>query len=574
MNRIKEHSLLISHILCLIVVLFASLPALLSPRLEADDYRYLHHIRQVQAGNMNFVEATTVENRWDHLWFLEEEGKVRFFRPTVIASYALDQQLWGERYALGLTVSNVCIHLLCCGLAGFLFHQLLGRGLPAIGSAVLFAGLAAHSECIWYIAGRTDTLAAFGFLSAFALHVSGRRWWAVPFFIFGFITKELVIAAPLVFAFYDLFVAKRRPAIKLFVVYGLSAGLVLLIKNAALGGEGSDFVYPYLISPARPDFIEHLFLQFRSYSGNLIATEITVPFADAATVDALHHPVFSILGTGLLVIATIVSVKRPVFWLLIVFGVLTWLPTSFVYLSERYLYLPSFAFAGLLGFMITRFSGGWRALVVSLMFVYAGFQTYRLYDRHAVIMALPGSVEEMIGQLQPVESRIQQAERVYLVNLPGEFVRAQFAQDIFRVRFNNPELLVDVLTMMPGQNGTVYHPGDAYPVMGSFVEVTRKDKAIRLHGTVLSAGQPPHMIQELGMKAFNWVNMSEGRYRTDRLDVHVLEGTPAGAAALEIVPDDMRDNSIVLLWRADSSDLNAHPWERRRNSRVSVVELN
>lgn len=196
-------SLALSHLSCLIIVLAVSWPALKAPRLEADDYRYLHNIQQVEAGAMEIGEATIVENRWDHLWFMNEEGKVRFFRPTVVLSYAFDWRVWGSYYTFGLTLFNVLIHLGCTLLVGLLLHRWLGAGISTILSAALFAALWTHGECIWYVAGRTDSLAALGFLATLSLHMtrdgrSSLRWWAVLCFSFGFITKELVIAAPLV----------------------------------------------------------------------------------------------------------------------------------------------------------------------------------------------------------------------------------------------------------------------------------------------------------------------------------------------------------------------------------------
>ncbi|WP_372795321.1 hypothetical protein [Pontiella sp.] len=563
--------MLISHLLCLVIVLLTSMPALQSPRLEADDYRYIHHIRQVEAGRMDLAEATVVENRWDHLWFMQEEGKVRFFRPTVIASYALDLKAWGGRYPLGLTVSNVWIHLLCCWLVGFILHRVIGAGWAAVGGAVIFASLAAHSECIWYIAGRTDSLAALGFLSAWALHLSGRRWSALPFFVFGLVTKELVIVAPVIFAAYDGWINRRRPDGKLYSAYGAAALLVLAIKHIALGGAGSDFVYPYLISPLRPEFPQHLWLQLRSYAGNLMAAEVTVPFADAATVSAIHHPVFPILGILLLLLVVWSFRKDRRLWLLLLAGFLTWLPTSFVYLSERYLYLPSAAFAGLLALAFSRDSKGWKSWSVGLLFIFALFQASRLYRRHHAIAGQPGSVAEMIRQVEPVRPELDGADRLLLVNLPGQFVRAQFVQDIFRVVLNDPELEVTVLTMMPGQNGTLWKPGDAYPVMGAGVQVqAAKPDRLLLTGRVVGIGQPPHTVQEPGLKAFAWVPLDAGTSRTDLFTIEVLGGTPAGATGLDFNFFQPLENAAVLIWRADCIDLNAHPWDRRAGAEVSV----
>ena len=122
---LERHSLLLGHLLCAVVVFWAAWPALQMPRIEGDDYRYLHHIQQLSCDNsMGFVEAATVENRWDHLWFLDEDGSVRFFRPTVLGSYGLDWLVWGNRYEFGLNLTTVLVHLACSILVGFLLKFL------------------------------------------------------------------------------------------------------------------------------------------------------------------------------------------------------------------------------------------------------------------------------------------------------------------------------------------------------------------------------------------------------------------------------------------------------------------
>lgn len=553
--------------LCALTVLITALPALKAPRLEADDYRYLHNIQQWQSGKMGTVEAMAVENRWDHLWFMGEEGVVRFFRPTVILSYAFDWTLWGDRYEFGLTLTNVLIHLSCFILVLWLLLQLFGRGPPAVAAALLFAGLAAHSECIWYIAGRTDSLAALGFLAAFALHVSGRRWWALLFFAFALLTKELAIAAPVVFAAYDFWVERRRPHWRLYIVYGAVTVGILILKNAALGGEGSDFVAPYLVSPLSYDFPHHLWLQFRSYSGNLFAAEATVPFADAQTVSMVHHPAVLICGWVLFgAIAWILRRDRR-FWLFLLLGALTWLPTSFVYLSERYLYLPSVAYVGILGLAVLNFPKvvNWLSL---LLVAYAAFQSAKLFERHAVIAQQPGSVEEMLHQLGPVRPQIQNDVRLLLVNTPGLFVRAQFMQEILRVVLDHPGLEVGVLTMMPGQNGTEWRAGDPPPLMGAGVQV--RQSASR---ELVLSGRSGTIIQEPGLKAFSWVALDGGTYRTASFESEIRRGSSRGASEMAFHSNEPLTGNAVLVWQADCSDLNMHPWLRRERATVQRLRL-
>jgi len=573
LKTLEQHSLLISHMLSLFIVVWAAWPVLKQPRLEDDDYRYLHLVQQVEAGKMGLIESMIVENRWDHLWFLNEDGKIRFFRPTVVMTYALDLKAWGEHHVPGLTVSNVWFHVLSCWLVGWILHRLLGAGLPAIAASLLFAGLAAHAECIWYIAGRTDTLAAVGFLGAFSLHVSGRRWWALPLFVFGLLTKELVIVAPLVLAAYDVWIEKRRPDWKLYAAYAGTMISVLVLKTIALNGAGSDFVYPYLVRPFTPEFFEHLWLQFRSYTGNLLAAEITLPFADANAVSVMHRWYYTASGVVLFLVSGWLLRKDRKFWLLTLLGILTWLPTSMVYLSERYLYLPSVAYAGLLGLIIVRFPRRWRVPLSLLLFLYAGFQAFELHRRCEIQAKGSGSVREMLEQVEPERTKIENTDHLLLVNLPGFFVRAQFAQDIFRVAFDRPELLVDVLTMMPEQNGRVWQPGEAWPVMGAGVQVARTGKqSLRLTGRVLAADQPPHTVQEEDILDFKWAPLVEGEcFRTTTLEARINGSTPAGATVLSFVFNRSLDGSVVLVWCADCSDLSEHPWSRRRKAVVHAL---
>lgn len=569
---IERRSLLLAQVLCVAVVCWTAWPALRQPRIEGDDFRYLHSIQQLSSGSSeSFTEAAIVENRWDHLWFLNEDGRIRFFRPTVAASYGLDWILWSDQYAFGLTLTNVLIHLGCCLLVAFLFHRWLGGGWLAIAASMLFAGLWAHGECIWYIAGRTDSLAALGFLGALSLHVEGERrpllrGWAIPCFAFGLLTKELVVAAPFVFLAYDTLVTRHRPQRKLYAVYASVTILVLGLKHIAMGGMSSDFVYPYLISPLRPGFAEHLWLQARSYSANLMLAQTTAPFADGATIAAMNSLAGIGLASGLLIVCGILLRRDGRFWLLLLLGVATWLPTSFVYLSERYLYLPSVAFVGILGLLAASRPAKWRNTLAVALGLYAVFQSAKLYGKHREICGQLGSVREMAAQLDPVRGQIRKGDHLLLVNVPGYFLRAQFAQETFRILLNDPELKVQVLTMMPGQNGTLMLPGDPPPAMGSGIFLRREGT-----NKLIVEGQDRQRVQEYERFPFSWSSLEPGReHRTPKLEARILAADSLGATAIEFTLPDPLDRYQVLVWEADS-DVAKHPWIRRANAHVRLV---
>ncbi len=79
----KKYWLIASFVCSLIIVAITARPVFTIPQLEPDDYRYLH---QVQLLDQNFfgniINASVVENHWDHLWWIDVKENVRFFRPT------------------------------------------------------------------------------------------------------------------------------------------------------------------------------------------------------------------------------------------------------------------------------------------------------------------------------------------------------------------------------------------------------------------------------------------------------------------------------------------------------------
>jgi hypothetical protein len=407
-------------------------------------------------------------------------------------------------------------------------------------------------------------------LGAFALHAAGGkhpalRWWAIPFFVFGLLTKELVVAAPILLAVYDVFVERKRPSWRLYSVYALCTVAVLGLKQLALGGHSSDFVYPYLISPLRPDFMEHLWLQARSYSANLLLAQWTAPFADAGTVAAMNSLSGVVLVVVLLVFSGILLWRDGRFWLLFALGIATWLPTSFVYLSERYLYLPSFAFVGILGLLIATRAARWRMVLSVGLGFYATFHAVALHRKHMEICGQPGSLREMAAQLEPLRERIKPGARLLLINEPGPFLRAQFTEEILRVLLDDPKLSVQVLTMMPGQNGTRVLPGDPPPAMGAGIGLRRNGI-----NKLLLQGLPRQAVQEQEHFPFAWASLTSGAvHRTPELEAHILQSRESVATGIEFILPEPLDDYQILVWEAGST-VTEHPWDRRSKATVRL----
>jgi protein O-mannosyl-transferase len=92
-------------------------------------------------------------------------GRVSYFRPSVLASYALDWQIGGGA-AWVLHATNLALHGAVALLAFATLRRWIGTSLPAAVGALLFAVHPAKAESVAWISGRPDILLTLGVLLA------------------------------------------------------------------------------------------------------------------------------------------------------------------------------------------------------------------------------------------------------------------------------------------------------------------------------------------------------------------------------------------------------------------------
>lgn len=90
----------------------------------------------------------------------QDYAATNYFRPLVTLSYALDWQLWEGR-PQGFHLTNVLVHLINCLLAFLLARKWGARFVPAVAAMAIFGFYPHLTECVAWISGRTDVLAAF-----------------------------------------------------------------------------------------------------------------------------------------------------------------------------------------------------------------------------------------------------------------------------------------------------------------------------------------------------------------------------------------------------------------------------
>jgi len=215
----------------------------------ADDYTFIHVAHQ-----MGLFEL------------LSHAGEGGFLRPLVLTAFWLDYRLWGLNPA-GYHFTNVLFHSLS-GMWIYAIALLLIDSIPAFTpnrrqatallAAAIFLLLPSHPEAVTWIAGRSDVLATFFYLTSLGSYLRFRRdghwgWIALSLaaLAVGLMAKEPAITLPAVVALNEgrLWAGNstKRPSIRSSV--GLLAayfaiipgyfGVRFLIMGTFTGGYGA-----------------------------------------------------------------------------------------------------------------------------------------------------------------------------------------------------------------------------------------------------------------------------------------------------------------------------------------------
>jgi tetratricopeptide (TPR) repeat protein len=180
------------------------------------------------------------------------EGKN--YRPVTVASYALDDAVWGERPA-GFHATNLAIHLLVVLLVYSLARRLWGGDLPALTAAAWMALHPINAQAVTYISARSSTLAAMGVLVAVlcydrwaearaggGAHRSARGWLAgaLGAAAFALGAKESAAVLPLLIVAWDRArfgetSSWRASAIR-SVPFWIVLGVWLVVRHVVIGG--------------------------------------------------------------------------------------------------------------------------------------------------------------------------------------------------------------------------------------------------------------------------------------------------------------------------------------------------
>ncbi len=97
--------------------------------------------------------------------YWKDDVRDRIYRPITTASFAVDWAAGGGS-PLSFHVTNVALHLVVCMLVFALARRVLGDGAAALVAALWFAVHPVHVEVVANVVGRSELLAAAGYLGA------------------------------------------------------------------------------------------------------------------------------------------------------------------------------------------------------------------------------------------------------------------------------------------------------------------------------------------------------------------------------------------------------------------------
>lgn len=298
-----------------------------------------------------------------------------YYRPLVSISLALDYRLGGLK-PFGYHLSNLIFHLGSVLLIYFIFLSCMPQWSSFL-VALLFGLHPIHTESVTFISGRSDVLCSLFFLASLLcfdrfLRITAKRrmtlyFLSLIFFLCSLLTKEVAVTLPLVLLVWWIFFSdevsvkqrKWKEIFLLLVPFVLLIFIFMFWRRTILGHWG--------YSGAKLDFF---FLGFQTTIWIILkyVQLLFLPLKLNAFYDIIAGSkglnFTALLGLGIIVLALIlvflyvekrkqkIVVLGLVWFLLTLLPVSNLIPTTNVFLTERYLYLPSLGYCLIFGWLL------------------------------------------------------------------------------------------------------------------------------------------------------------------------------------------------------------------------------
>ncbi len=318
------------------------------------------------------------------------------YRPVRSVYYLFSYQLYGSDPVF-YHLQAIFIHSTIVLLVYFIIKFITNNKTASFTGAAIFASHPIHTEAVSYTTASMDTFGIMFFFASFYFYLRARILKEQPKLtiflsaVFGFLaffTYEVTLVLPILIVLYEIVFLKFKwrewRAYLNFVPYFMSIAFYVFIRFFWLHiGNRADYLGQIFIVSSNqskismPEFTLHyvkllffplnltvshnlpsnllnIFINFMfniDSSGNLLAAITPAIF--------LFPIIFALL---VIVFAFLIFRKQPVILFSISWFIITLLPVSNIIpqgaaFAERYLYIPSFGFSLLLGYLFVRSSG-------------------------------------------------------------------------------------------------------------------------------------------------------------------------------------------------------------------------
>jgi len=295
-----------------------------------------------------------------------------FYRPLVSLLGWLDHVVWGLEPA-GWHLTNLLLHAGTASLVAALGLRLAGP-FAALAAGVLFALHPLHAECVAWVSGRTDGLAASLVLVSTGFFLHARTGASCATYALALAAKEAAAPLPLALLVLDLALHRRARRALRVLPHALVLGGYLLLRLAVLGrlAPGKAGILEYVTEPALralvfSNVVTDLGLLVASVSPAVFATPIRLTLAATLTVATAAAVLLALRSgarrtagiVGLTLLVTLI-LGSPILPVAVATGTLQ---------NGRLLLVPSAAFAVGLGMVLARAgrAGRWLGLALAVL---------------------------------------------------------------------------------------------------------------------------------------------------------------------------------------------------------------
>jgi tetratricopeptide (TPR) repeat protein len=479
----------------------------------------------------------------DNLWirsFKDLFSECHRYRLTETISLFTDYKIWGLK-PFGFHLTSLMFHILTSVAVYALTYSILKEKWTAFFTGLLFATHPIHTEAVSIISHRQEILAMLFMLLGLIFYIkqkTDKNYWSLVisliFFGFALGAKEVAFIFPLLLLLYDLYFSKEKVTFKYYLSYLVLLAVFLLLFSIPSPRwnfriSGFDTVsFGHSLSGNRPYF-SILITQLKAFA---LYVKLLI-FPRPLNIDYYFPSYTSLFQDGILVslllllfiiFLCIITYRKykiisfGIAWFLInLLPVSNILPKTF-FLAERYLYIPSFGFCLILGWLFANGVAKKSTRIISILIfvliltLYSAKTIQRNYDYKSeytlwstTLKNNPKSVQGHnnvgIGLLESGKTEQAIKEFEATIQLAPTFTKPYYNLGISYYQLNNYEKAIENLETsikLEAKSaesyaalGTIYQKLGQYDLAVENLEIAIKDCQLRddpsLHYTLGTA---------------------------------------------------------------------------------------